>query len=252
MTAQLLEWDIEMAPPVVHAWGLFDQNIGLTQVIEDPYMLSFAARWRGQKKVIFKSIHHDGQEEMIRSLYDLLDEADALVSWNGAGFDTKHANREFKKVLNLGPPSPAKEVDLLRVARNRFKFLSNKLDYVAEYLGVGKKQLHEGHMLWRLVMAGDEDAWKRFKSYNIQDVNLLDGLLTELLPWIPASMMPNANLFGATGEVCPRCGSGNLQRRGSAPTLSGRYPRFQCQDCGGWLKGKTLVEGTSTTALRAI
>ena len=37
---------------------------------------------------------------------------------------------------------------------------------------------------------------------------------------------------------CPKCGSENLQRRGFATTTVGKYQRYQCKDCGGWLRGR--------------
>ncbi len=52
------------------------------------------------------------------------------------------------------PPAPFKEIDLLTVAKGRFRFVSNKLDYVAQQLGLGKKTEHSGHELWVQCMAG--------------------------------------------------------------------------------------------------
>ena len=48
---KVLVIDIETSPNVVYAWGLWDQNIGISQVIEPSRVLCFAAKWVGQKKV---------------------------------------------------------------------------------------------------------------------------------------------------------------------------------------------------------
>lgn len=238
MTLKILFWDIEMAPPLVHAWGLFDQNIGINQVLADPYMLSFAARWGHQKKTQFYSIQKDGREAMVKELWALLDEADALVSWNGAGFDTKHANREFVEA-GLTPPSPFKEIDLMMAARSQFRFLSNKLDYVAQLLGIGKKKSTGGHELWVACMNGDEAAWRKMRTYNIQDVNLLVEIYDKLLPWIRNH--PNLNLY-EEGSGCPSCHSENFHKRGSAHTGVSSYQRYVCNDCGKWFKsGKAIA-----------
>jgi uncharacterized protein YprB with RNaseH-like and TPR domain len=135
---RVLAWDIERIPAASYHWGLWKQNIGLSQIITTGETVSFAARWIGDPKrdAVFHSTFHDGKEEMLRQLWELLDEADALVSWNGAGFDTNHVNTEFL-LAGMSPPSPATEIDLLRTAKKRFQFLSNKLDYVAQQLGVG-------------------------------------------------------------------------------------------------------------------
>lgn len=238
MALKILFWDIEMAPAVVHSWGLFDQNHGINQVLEQPYMLSFAARWYGSKKKIFYSVHHNTRQEMVEALHALIEEADALVSWNGKGFDTKHANREFLEA-GLTPPSPVKEIDLMMTARSQFRFLSNKLDYVAQLLGIGKKKSTGGHELWVACMNGDEKAWATMKRYNIQDVDLLVEIYDRLLPWIKNH--PNVNLY-QEGQGCPSCGSKNLQKRGFAPTGVSVFQRYQCTDCGKWCKSGKAVQ----------
>jgi len=170
-------------------------------------------------------------------LWALIDEADALISWNGKGFDTKHANREFVE-YGLTPPSPVKEIDLMLTARSQFRFLSNKLDYVAQLLGIGKKKSTGGHELWVACMNNDPKAWAIMKRYNVQDVNLLVEIYEKLLPWI--TNHPNVNLY-EPGNGCPSCGSEDLQKRGLARTGVSSYQRYVCNNCGKWCKsGKAL------------
>lgn len=174
--------DIETTPLQVYTWGLWDQNISIDQIIKSTEMLCFGARWLGDKKVIFKSAHHDGKKGMLEELHKLMDEADVLVGWNSAAFDHKHINREFLE-NKIAPPSPTKDLDLMSVTKANFLFPSNKLDYVAQKLEVGAKVKHSGFKLWLDCMAGDDKAWKEMKKYQIQDVNLLVDLYDILLPW---------------------------------------------------------------------
>jgi uncharacterized protein YprB with RNaseH-like and TPR domain len=179
---KILLLDIETTPMQVYAWGLWDQNISIDQIIKSTEMLCFGARWLDGKKVIFKSVHHDGKKEMLKELHKLMDEADLLVGWNSAAFDHKHINREFLE-NKMAPPSPTKDLDLMSITKANFLFPSNKLDYVAQKLDVGAKVKHSGFKLWIRCMAGDKKAWKEMKEYQIQDVNLLVDLYHELLPW---------------------------------------------------------------------
>ncbi len=174
--------DIETTPMQVYAWGLWDQNISIDQIIKSTEMLCFGARWLGDKKVIFKSVHHDGKKAMLEELHKLMDEADVLVGWNSAAFDHKHINREFLE-NKMAPPSPVKDLDLMSITKANFQFPSNKLDYVAQKLEVGAKVKHSGFKLWIDCMAGDDKAWKEMRKYQIQDVNLLIDLYELLLPW---------------------------------------------------------------------
>lgn len=179
---KILMLDIETTPMKVYTWGLWDQNITIDQIIEPTEMLCFGARWLGSKKVIFKSVHHDGKQAMLEELHKLMDEADVLVGWNSAAFDHKHINREFLE-NGFMPPSPVKDLDLMSITKANFQFPSNKLDYVAQALGVGAKVKHSGFSLWLRCMEGDDKAWKEMKKYQVQDVNLLIDLYYELLPW---------------------------------------------------------------------
>jgi uncharacterized protein YprB with RNaseH-like and TPR domain len=175
--------DIETTPMQVYAWGLFDQNITIDQIIKSTEMLCFGARWLGEKRVTFRSVYHDGKRAMLEDLHKLMEEADVLVGWNSAAFDHKHINREFLE-NGMMPPSTVKDLDLMSVTKANFLFPSNKLDYVAQKLDVGAKVKHSGFSLWLKCMEGDKKAWKEMKEYQIQDVNLLVDLYDILLPWL--------------------------------------------------------------------
>lgn len=193
-------------------------------------MFSFAAKWVDERGVEFRSDFHDGHEEMVERVWELLDEADAVLHFNGTSFDVPHVQREFMEA-GLLPPSPFKQIDLLRVVKKQARFLSNKLAFVAPQLGLKGKVKHEGFALWLKCMAGDELAWRRMRRYNIRDATELEKAYKILRPWVPSH--PSHGAF--TGEdVCPKCGGSDLQWRGHATTAQGRYRRFQCQGCGGW------------------
>lgn len=181
---KILLLDIETTPMQVYTWGLWDQNIGINQIIKHTEMMCFGAKWLGKKQVTFKSVHHDGKEAMLAELHKLMDEADVLVGWNSAAFDHKHIRREFLEA-GLTPPSETKDLDLMTIVKANFLFPSNKLDYVAQKLGVGAKVKHSGFELWIDCMAGVDKAWREMKKYQIQDVELLDKLYEVLLPWLP-------------------------------------------------------------------
>lgn len=243
---KILFLDIETSPNLAYVWGLFKQNIAINQLEESTEMLCFGARWYGEKKVTFKSVHHDGKEAMLKEVHRLLDEADVLVGWNSKAFDSKHLKRELLEA-GMTPPSPYKEMDLMLAVKSQFKFPSNKLDYVAQTLGVGAKVQHSGFDLWKKCMAGDNKAWAEMKKYQIQDVNLLIDLYEKLKPWIPGH--PNRALHEGLETGCVVCASQNLQRRGNAISASGTYQRYQCQDCGKWQRGPISISRTTTRNL---
>lgn len=227
--------DIETTPLTARTWGLFQQNISIGQIVQSTEMMCFGAQWLGSKQVVFRSTHHHGKQKMLEDLWELMNEADVLVGWNSKAFDHKHIMREFVEA-GMPPPSPTKDMDLMLACRRRFRFPSNKLDYVAQQLGVGAKVKHDGFELWVKCMAGNQKAWAVMRRYQIEDVRLLDKLYEVLQPWIPNH--PNVS-DDADSPQCPTCASGRVQRRGYQTSNAMRYQRYHCQNCGSWSRGKT-------------
>ena len=230
---KILLLDIETSPMTAYVWGIWDQNISPNHIIDSSEILCCAAKWLGEKEIMFDSVHNSKPKKMLKGIYDLLNDADAVIHYNGTKFDIPTLNKEFL-LHSFTPPSPYKQIDLLRVARSQFRFPSNKLDYVAQRLGLGKKTAHAGMELWTKCMEGDDESWKIMEKYNKQDVTLLENVYHRILPWIKHH--PNYNLY-ADGHVCPTCASTKLHKRGTAVTTTSTYQRYQCKDCGTWSQG---------------
>jgi len=234
---KILHLDIETAPNKVYTWGLWNQNVGINQIVEPGYTLCWAAKWHGQREVFFNSVHQSSEKEMLQEIFDLLEEADAVVHYNGEKFDIPTLNKEFA-INNMGVPQPFHQIDLLKTSRKRFRFPSNKLDYVAQAFGLGSKVKHKGMELWNQCMEGNASAWKQMERYNKQDVRLLEPLYTTLLPWIKSH--PNHALFMETDRpVCPNCGSKHVVKKGTETTKTMSYQRYKCSDCGTPIRGRT-------------
>lgn len=180
---RILVVDIETMANLCWTWGTWQQNVAPKQIVKHKRTISFAAKWVGGKKVYFSSEYHDGIDKMRADVWWLLDEADAVVGYNSKRFDIKHLNTEFK-LAGKPPPSHFQHIDLYQITKREFAFGSNKLESVADRLGLGKKREHEGFGLWLKCEAGDEDAWKRMRDYNVQDVKLTEKLFDDFRDWI--------------------------------------------------------------------
>jgi len=227
-------------------WGIWNQNIGINQLHETSRILCFAAKWWGDYDVMFASEHHDGRLNMLAQLYHLLDEADAVIHYNGKKFDMPHINREFLEE-GYEPPDPYHQIDLMLTIKKRFRFVSNKLDFVCQELGLGKKVEHEGMSLWlkcigmgSYTKAQRAKAWASMKEYNIQDAALLEDLYNRILPWIQDH--PNHALYVESDRpICPNCGSAHVTKKGTETTKLMQYQRYRCKDCGTPIRGRTSV-----------
>lgn len=223
-------WDTEWSPAVSYTWSGRPKYLPNEMLIEDPRLLCFGAKYLGGKatKVVDERI---GRREMLIELRDWLDTVDMLISYNGQSFDTKKVNSEFLRE-GITPPSPYKEVDLYREVRRQATFYSGKLGFVADRIVGATKVDTGGFSLWVGVLNGDEKAWAKMRRYQKGDVDLLETLYKQMLPWLKLSHP----VSGAEGLNCRNCGSSNLTRRGFSLTLNGRYQRYQCE-CGTWQRG---------------
>ena len=236
---KILKIDIETAPHKVYVWDMFKQNVAENQIVENGYTMCFAAQWVGEKKVHFYSIHEHGFNDMIEQAWLLLDEADAVIHYNGEKFDMPTLNREFL-LEGYVPPSPYHNIDLYRTIKKRFKFPRNGMDYVCRRLGLSTKVNHKGMDLWKECMDGDTKAWKTMEEYNKQDVRMLGELYNVLLPWVQNH--PNHALYIDTDKpVCPNCSSTHVVKNGIETTQTQQYQRYRCSDCGVPLRGRFTI-----------
>ena len=240
----ILFLDIETAPILAYVWARWKQNVAMNQVAEDWQILTWAAKWLGDHKVLTGSafdgadVHDDA--EMLWNLHGLLDEADMVVAHNGNKFDIPRVNARLIKA-GLAPPSPYKRIDTFIEAKKTFAFTSNRLGDLGEFLGVGGKAETGGFSLWTQCLKGDAAAWQKMLKYNIQDVRLLEKVYMELRPWMPNH--PNVGVYVNDDDpICPKCGSKHLQLRGYSYTQVGKYQRYQCMDCAGWSRGRFTVQ----------
>lgn len=239
--------DIETAPHLGYFWGVWKQNIAPSQVVRSGYILCFAAKWVGEKEVFFARVEHDAngnptpasRRAMLDLAHRLLNEADAVVHYNGKAFDIPWFNTEFME-HGFRPYSPIHEIDLLLAMKARGNFPSNRLEQIARRLDVGAKVAHEGFGLWPKCMRDDEAAWRKMERYNVGDVRLTERLYKRILPWLPRH--PNVALYVDDDEPrCPRCGGKKLTRNGSRTTGALRYTQYHCQKCGFYPRGKTAI-----------
>lgn len=234
---RILFLDIETSPNVVHAWGLYNQNIALSQLVKPSRMLCFTAKFRGDGAAMF----YRDPSGMVKDAHELMTEADLIVHYNGNSFDVPILNSEFA-LAGLAPPSPSKHIDLYRVVKRYFRFPSGKLEYITKALGLEGKVKHSGHDLWVRCMAGDPKAWEIMRRYNVRDVVLLEKLYKLLLPWI--TNHPSVALY-QDREGCRNCGSTNLRKEGFSYTDAGKYQRYQCRNCNAWSKSNKRVALTT-------
>lgn len=235
---KLLILDIETRPALAYIWRMFDENIGLEQLVQPSEIISVGAKWYGKTKTYYADVRYrKGVEldpldrvEMLDMIRELWAESDAIITFNGDRFDLPKLRGEFVRA-GISPPPPVASIDV-RKTTSAMGFTSGKLAHVGPLLGCGEKIETGGFVLWAEYLAGDPAARQAMKVYNIQDVALLEAVYTKVRPYITSHPY-----IGDKAEQCPVCDSSNIQQRGVRRTRAFLVTRIHCQDCGAWSSG---------------
>ncbi len=256
MPAKILTLDIETSPANGWFWGLWDQNIGLNQLAQESFILCWAAKWLGQPKVYYEGLEGlgkigpDDEKRILQGMWNMMDEADIIITHNGDGFDIKHLNTAFHKA-GMGPPSPFRSIDTLKTVKARFKFMSNKLAYLVKILGIQHKMENEGFELWLKCLRGQAAAWNTMKKYNKQDVVILEELYLNIRGWIKNH--PNVALYEDGEEaVCGNCGGTSFRNKGYYYTNLSKFTSHVCNDCGTWKRGRKNLANRDNLLVNAL
>jgi DNA polymerase III epsilon subunit-like protein len=159
-------------------------------------------------------------------------DADELVAHNGDKFDLKWLNTRL--VYHGFDPKPIERtVDTLAIARRRFMFNSNRLDYIGQFLGLGQKIDTGGIELWKdIVLNKDAKAMAKMVRYCKQDVKLLEQVYHKLADYHNPKTHVGVHV-GNERWSCPSCGSENVRINKVRMSALG-IPRYtmHCNDCG--------------------
>ena len=147
-------------------------------------MNSSLPKFRGHKplpSITEKDIDHG----VIYKLWKLLDKCDIAIAHNLNGFDHKKIQTRF--IINeMPPPSHYQKIDTLAVARQQFKFTSNKLGYISEKLEAKQQKMDAGGMeTWFGCERGEVKAWNKMIKYCDQDVRSDESIYEKFIPYIP-------------------------------------------------------------------
>jgi len=256
---KVLFFDIETAPLLAYVWQAKTEYVSHDAMVNDSFMLSWAAKWQGSKAVEAdfltpEEVAAQDDHRIVTSLADMIRAADIVVAHNGDGFDIPMLNN---RLLALGeePVQPVKTIDTCKLAKKSFRLAYNKLDYLGEYLGLGKK-LQTDFNLWKKIYVGDQRKYKDGLSpmaymvkYNRKDVVLLEAVYDKLVPYVkglPRLVEPDFN-----GEhVCPTCGHDHLIKRGLAYSNASTWQTWQCMECLRY--SKTPAANKARLALRPL
>ena len=255
---KIVYWDLETLPdprtiykviPSIGAWP------GRTFKAELQSILSFGFKIEGEKKPsCYNAWEFDGWSKdrhddsaLVSVIYDVLHDADAIVTHNGKHFDLKVLNTRL--MYHGYPPLPAgiKHIDTRQVLK-KLSLYSNSLDNAAKFFGLDNK-IHWGNKweTWYRFAFGLDTAKdrKQMDEYCKMDVEVLAQLYKKTRP-IHGNQGFNRNLLSER-PVCPTCGEDKLIKHGTHVTTTVSKQRWHCKGCG-----STTVFGAKDRSPRAV
>lgn len=246
---KILVFDIETAPLRGHVFSLWKQNISPSQLLYSGnyFILCWSAKWLFDDEVLHERLTseealNENDRRVVSSIHNLLDEADIVIAHWGTRFDVPMLNGRFV-MYNMSPPSSFQLIDTKIHAAKAFRFPSNKLDYLAQQFGVGKK-IKTDFELWGNCLKGDEQALEQMDIYCQEDVRILESVYLHMRAYIKPH--PNIGLYiDSDLQLCPSCSSSRLIVKGSYYTTMNKYDEMKCLDCGSLCrnrKSNTLIK----------
>ena len=229
---RVLLLDLETLPLVVFSWGLkVDGYLPHDSVVKDKHIACAAWKWLGGTKVYSASARigkPDPDRRVLQKMHEAWHEADAVVAHHGDAFDIPWLQARWI-ALGFPPVKPLIQIDTRKIAKARFYFTSNRLDYLGQHFGLGKK-IKTDFDLWKRVFTGEKAAMTEMLTYNKQDVLLLEKVYLHMRPHFPAKL--NRALFvddeDTASRTCPACGADKLIAEGYSYTRQGKRRNYVC------------------------
>lgn len=216
-----LFWDIETSLNVVLAFRAgYDLNIQHEAIVEERKVITIAYKWEGDGKIyVLKWDRDQNDRSMLTKFMAVAEEADELVAHYGDRFDLPWFKTRCL-IHGLPPLPPYKTVDTKAWASKYFYFNSNKLDYIGQVLGLGRK-IKTDFDLWKdIQLKKCPVALAKMCRYNARDVDLLEQVYHKLKFCVKPKT--HAGVFGGLDKwTCPRTGSTNVEKAKTRVTSSG-------------------------------
>lgn len=227
-----LFFDIETSPMIVYTWRTgYKLNIPYDNIINDWKVICISYKWEHEDLV--KNLTWDENQcdkKMLEDFIKIMNTADESIAHNGDRFDIKKIRTRC--IYHRIPMFPDyRTLDTLKKARSSFNFNSNRLDYIAKFLGVGAKLEHEGFPMWVKCMQGDKKALIDMVKYCDMDIIVLEDVYLTMQNYIKNNTH-TGTINGQLKASCSNCGSEHIELLKNDFTAKGTIKRIvECQSC---------------------
>lgn len=187
--ANVLYIDLEISKSMMFNYGLKvpSKYIHPDNLIHEYYIIAWSASYVGSEKIWSGCVTQEQamnwtDAAILQPLRDLMASADIIGGHNVNRYDLKRANTRFE-LNGLEPVMEKKTQDTLLIARQKFAFESNTLDYINRKLGLRPKDDIRDKDWQNIVRTGDAATLKKVLKYNRGDVRQGKALLEKFMKY---------------------------------------------------------------------
>lgn len=233
MGRKRLFFDIETSPNIGLFWQAgYKQRIDYDNIIREREVICICYKWEGEKEV--HGLTWDKKQsdkKMLQDFIKVANQSDEMVGHNGDKFDlTWIRTRCLFHRIDMFPDY--KTIDTLKVSRSKFRFNSNRLNYIGKYLGIGQKIKTEFDLWKKVLLENDKPSLDKMVKYCKNDVVLLEKVFKELYKHVPNKTHYGV-IYGTDRGCCPECGSDELEVNKRITTATGlKKIKYRCNTCG--------------------
>lgn len=209
--ARVLIYDIETSYNIVKSWRIgFNLNINPDDIIHERAIICISYKWQGEDQVYnLKWDNNQSDKFLLEQFIPVLNEADLIVAHNGDRYDLKFIKtRAIKHGLSM--LVKYNQFDTLKVAKSKFMFNSNKLDYISKFLGAKGKIKTEMKLWDDIIMNKCSQAMNRMLEYCDEDVRQLEKVY-HMFKYADNPRLHVGVLNGDTKQTSPITGSTNIE-----------------------------------------
>lgn len=221
-------FDLETSFMQGYFFDIWQVNIPMSQVTKQSHLLSASWAINDDEPVGIRLTPEDvktGNDlEVVVKLIEAINSCDVAVTFNGKKFDVKKLNTRAL-YWGLPPVVIPRHIDLMQDAKRLFKFPSNSMQNISQYLGEDGKISTGGSRLWQRCAEFEnyevcDAALQEMLDYNLQDINATRDLHKRFMGWSKntpnigtiTKQVQGKDLKEDTELLCVHCGSSDVSK----------------------------------------
>lgn len=244
---KVLYFDLENSLMQGYFFNIWNVNIGGNRISKHSHLLSNSWAFDDEEvqgiRLTPEQVKSSDDLLVVVDMIKAIEQADILISYNGISFDKRVLNT---RALHHGLPPIrwGKHYDVMREIKKNFRFPSNSMDNVSNYLGIEGKNTSNHRRLWERCFEywnyeECEEALKQMLVYGKQDITVLRNLHKRIMGWDKSAVnvgLITKEINGTNTKdnhtlLCPHCASEDVDKLGSkAYTSTMSYDIYRCSN----------------------